>query len=108
MGNADESSGDGWRYRGRGLIQLTGKDNYMRCSQFMFDDNTLLDSPEVVAQPYYALHSACWFWKSNGLNDLADQQDMKMLTRRINGGYNGLEDRIKHYNHALEVLQDLH
>lgn len=105
MGNGPESSGEGYRFRGRGLIQLTGKDNYRRCSQFLFEDDTLLQQPDVLVQPYYALHSACWFWYANKLNALADAQDIKMLTKRINGGFIGLEDRIKHYNHAIEILQ---
>lgn len=105
MGNGDEASGEGWRYRGRGLIQLTGKSNYTRCSEFLFQDHTLLEQPDCLTQPYYALHSACWFWTANKLNELADAQDMRMLTKRINGGFIGLEDRVKHYNHALEVLQ---
>ena len=105
MGNGDESTGDGWKFRGRGLIQLTGRSNYTKCSQAFFDDSTLVDNPDILSQPYYALNSACWFWNSNNLNALADAQDIKMLTKRINGGFIGLEDRIKHYNHAIEVLQ---
>lgn len=105
MGNGSEESGEGYKFRGRGLIQLTGKSNYQRCSQFMFEDDTLINQPDVLTQPYYALHSACWFWHANKLNELADQQDIKMLTKRINGGFIGLEDRIKHYNHAIEILQ---
>jgi putative chitinase len=105
MGNGPESSGEGYKFRGRGLIQLTGKDNYRRCSEYLFEDWTLLEVPDCLTQPYYALHSACWFWSANKLNTLADQQDIRMMTKRINGGFIGLEDRVKHYNHALEVLQ---
>lgn len=105
MGNGPETSGEGWKFRGRGLIQLTGKDNYRRCSEYLFEDWTLLEVPDCLTQPYYALHSACWFWSANKLNTLADQQDIRMMTKRINGGFIGLEDRVKHYNHALEVLQ---
>lgn len=105
MGNGNEQSGEGWKFRGRGLIQLTGKSNYTRCSQSMFGDSTLIESPDVLTQPYYAIHSACWFWTSNGLNELADAQDLKMMTKKINGGFIGLDDRVKHYNHALEILQ---
>lgn len=105
MGNGDEASGEGWKFRGRGLIQLTGKSNYTKCSQAFFDDLTLLDQPEILIQPYYALNSACWFWNANKLNDLADAQDIKMMTKKINGGFIGLEDRIHHYNHAVDVLQ---
>lgn len=105
MGNGDEASGDGWKYRGRGLIQLTGKDNYTRCSKAFFDDDTLLNDPDLLLQPYYALNSACWFWNENNLNKLADEQNIKMMTKKINGGFIGLEDRIAHYNHAVDVLQ---
>jgi putative chitinase len=105
MGNGNEQSGEGWKFRGRGLIQLTGKSNYTRCSQAMFGDSTLLENPDVLTQPYYAIHSACWFWTSNGLNELADAQDLRMMTKKINGGFIGLDDRVKHYNHALEILQ---
>lgn len=105
MGNGDEASGEGWKYRGRGLIQLTGKANYTACSKDMFDDNTLVDNPDILLDPTYAIHSACWFWNKNGLNALADAQDIKTMTKKINGGFIGLEDRIHHYNHAVEVLQ---
>ena len=104
MGNGDEASGEGFKYRGRGLIQLTGKANYTQCSKDMFDDNTLVENPDILLDPLYALHSACWFWNKNNLNALADAQDMKTLTKRINGGDIGLQDRINHYNHALHVL----
>lgn len=105
MGNGDEASGEGWKYHGRGLIQLTGKSNYAKFSQAAFEDNTILDNPDHVAQPYYALYSACWFWNEHSLNDLADAQDIKQMTRKINGGYIGLDERIHNYQHALQVLQ---
>jgi putative chitinase len=105
MSNGDEASGDGWKFRGRGLIQLTGKHNYTKCSEAFFDDHTLLEQPDILVQPYYALNSACWFWNANKLNELADAQDIKMMTKKINGGFIGLEDRIKHYNHAVDILQ---
>jgi putative chitinase len=102
MGNGDESSGDGFRYCGRGLIQLTGKENY---SWFAAS----LEIPVEEASEYLetfegAVQSACWFWETNNLNVQADAGDIKLMTRKINGGYIGLEDRIKHYNHALHVL----
>lgn len=102
MGNGDEASGDGFRYCGRGLIQLTGKDNY---SWFAAS----LEIPVEEASEYLetfegAVQSACWFWESNNLNQWADKGDILTLTKRINGGTIGLEDRIKHYNHALHVL----
>jgi putative chitinase len=104
MGNGDEHSGEGWKYRGRGLIQLTGKDNYKRFSHAAFDDDTILDNPDLLLEPYYALHSACWFWNDKMLNDYADTQDLVTMTKKINGGTIGLDDRIHHYNHVVEVL----
>lgn len=102
MGNGPEESGDGFRYRGRGLIQLTGKENY---SWFAAS----LEIPVEEAAEYLetfegAAQSACWFWEMNNLNRWADDGDMLTLTKRINGGTIGLEDRIKHYKHALHVL----
>jgi putative chitinase len=104
MGNGDEASGEGYRYRGRGPIQLTGKDNYTACSDFLFQDDTLLQNPDMLLDPEYALHSACWFWWKNDLNNYADSADLVTMTKRINGGTIGLEDRIKHYNHAMEIF----
>jgi putative chitinase len=104
MGNGDEHSGEGWKYRGRGLIQLTGKDNYRRFSHAAFDDDTILDNPDLLLEPYYALHSACWFWNDKMLNDYADTQDLVTMTKKINGGTIGLDDRIHQYNHVVEVL----
>ncbi len=102
MGNGDERSGDGWKYRGRGLIQLTGKDNY---TWFAASIEESVDETVKFLETYEgAVQSACWFWESNNLNALADKMDVKMLTKRINGGYIGLEDRIKHINHAVHVL----
>lgn len=106
MGNGPESSGEGWKYRGRGPIQLTGKDNYTRFAKEMFDDwQNVVDNPDwITADRDFALMSAIWFWNNNKLNQWADSGDMKELTRRINGGYNGLEDRIKHYNESMDLL----
>lgn len=102
MGNGPESSGDGWRYRGRGLIQLTGRANYQ---QFADSIGAKIEQiPEYLETFQGAVQSACWFWESNNLNVLADAGDIRMLTKRINGGFIGLDDRIKHYHHALEVL----
>ena len=102
MGNGPEESGDGFRYCGRGLIQLTGKTNY---EEFATSIETPVEQiPEYLATFEGAAQSACWFWEKNNLNKWADTGDIKELTRRINGGYIGLEDRIKHYNHALHVL----
>lgn len=99
MGNGPEESGDGWKYRGRGLIQLTGKNNYIRCmSDLNIKDPTYFETPEG------AVHSSCWFWQINKLNKLADEKNIKEMTRIINGGYNGLDDRINHYDHIVDVL----
>ena len=102
MGNGDEASGDGWKYRGRGLIQLTGADNY---AAFSLDaDNEALVNPDSVAEPELAALSAGWFWKKNGLNALADAKDIVGMTRRINGGTNGLDDRQMRYSRLISVL----
>jgi putative chitinase len=108
MGNGPEPSGDGWKFRGRGLLQLTGKDNYLNCSKFMFQDETLLENPDILLDSYYAIHSACWFWHKNNLNQYADSGDFVTMTKKINGGTIGLEDRKKHYAHAVEVLSGSH
>ena len=102
MGNGPEESGDGWRYCGRGLIQLTGKNNYT-----FFAGS--LDIPVEEASEYLqtfegAVQSACFFWEQNKLNQWADAGDILTLTKRINGGTIGLEDRIKHYEHALHIF----
>jgi putative chitinase len=102
MGNGDEASGDGYRYCGRGLIQLTGKNNYQSFADSLEMD--VEDVPEYLATFEGAAQSACWFWESNNLNQWADKGDILTLTKRINGGTIGLDDRIKHYQHALHVL----
>jgi len=99
MGNGPESSGDGWRYRGRGLIQITGKDNYLRCLAALEQDN-----PDWLETPEGAAESAVWFWTANRLNEPADLGDIKKTSKIINGGYHGLEDRISRYEQALAVL----
>jgi putative chitinase len=104
MGNSTEESGEGYRYRGRGPIQLTGKSNYTECSDFLFQDDTLIKDPDMLLDPEYALHSACWFWLKNALNNYADSADLVTMTKRINGGTIGLDDRIKHYNEAIHLL----
>ena len=102
MGNGDEASGDGFRYCGRGLIQLTGKDNY---SWFAASLEIPVEEAAEYLQTFEgAVQSACWFWETNNLNNQADAGDIKLMTKKINGGYIGLEDRIKHYEHALHVF----
>jgi putative chitinase len=102
MGNGSEGSGDGWRYCGRGLIQLTGKNNYQAFADSL--EMPVEDVPEYLATFEGAAQSACWFWETNNLNRFADKGDIRGLTKAINGGYIGLEDRINHYEHALHVL----
>jgi len=102
MGNGPEESGDGYRYCGRGLIQLTGKNNYQAFADSI--EITPEEVSEYLATFEGAVQSACWFWEANNLNQWADKGDMIMLTKKINGGTIGLEDRINHYNHILHVL----
>jgi putative chitinase len=106
MGNGPESSGDGYKYRGRGPIQLTGKSNYTAFAKEMFENwQEVVDNPDWVTwDKDFALMSAIWFWNKTGLNKEADIGDIKTMTRKINGGYIGLEDRIKHYNEAIHLL----
>ena len=102
MGNRDEASGDGYRFRGRGCIQLTGHANYYHAGQALGEDFVM--QPDLVATPMYAALSAGFFWNTHKLNVLADNRDIKMMTKRINGGFIGLADRERHYNEALVVL----
>ncbi len=94
--------GDGSKYRGRGLIQITGRTNYAACGEALGLD--LLSKPELLELPQHAAMSATWFWSMKGLNTLADQGDLVKITRRINGGLNGLADRQALYDKALKVL----
>lgn len=103
MGNGPESSGDGFRFRGRGLIQLTGKENYTRCGASLGKD--LVKDPSYLESPEGAARSAGWFWNKNGLNRLADTGDIVTNTKRINGGTNGLADRKHHYEAALRLYR---
>lgn len=103
MGNGPEESGDGFRYCGRGLIQLTGKENYSWFAASL--EMAVEDVPEYLGTFEGAVQSACWFWESNNLNQYADKGDILTMTKRINGGTIGLEDRKKHYAHAMHVLQ---
>jgi putative chitinase len=102
MGNGDEHSGDGYRYCGRGLVQLTGKDNYSWFAASL--EMPVEDVPEYLSTFEGAVQSACWFWETNNLNQWADKDDILTMTKRINGGTIGLEDRKKHYEHAKHVF----
>ena len=102
MKNGDEYSGDGFRFRGRGLIQLTGRDNYTRFAEAL--DMSLEDTVRYLETPNGAVASAGWFWDNNKLNQFCDKDDFVTLTKRINGGTIGLEDRKHHYHIALQSL----
>ncbi len=102
MGNRDEASGDGYRFRGRGCIQLTGHANYFHAGKALGVDFVM--EPDLVATPKYAAMTAGWFWSTHGCNEAAEAQDWVKLTKKINGGTIGLEDRIKHTKQALEAL----
>jgi putative chitinase len=102
MGNGSEASGDGWNYRGRGIFQLTGKDNYARCGAKLGID--LIEHPDLVAGPEIAARSAAWFWDRNGLNSFADTGDIVGMTKKINGGTLGLQERIALFGIAKQVL----
>lgn len=94
--------GDGVRYKGRGLIQITGRHNYEECGRYLGVD--LVEEPERLEEPELACRSAAWFWQSHGLNELADKQDFLRITKKINGGTNGWNERQKYYQRALEVI----
>ncbi|MNJ16333.1 Chitinase class I [compost metagenome] len=102
LGNKEP--GDGAKFCGRGLIQVTGRVNYGSASRALFGDDRLIDHPELLEQPEWAAKSATWYWSTRSLNALADADRFTELTRRINGGTNGLEDRKARYRQALKVL----
>lgn len=102
MGNRDEASGDGFRFRGSGFLQLTGHSNFFHAGQALGEDFVM--QPELVRTPKYAAMTAGWFWQTHKLNQYADSRDFLMMTKKINGGTIGLDDRIKHINHALDII----
>jgi len=102
LGNTEEADGDGQKYRGRGLIQITGRANYMACGEGLGLD--LIKQPELLEKPQHACMSAAWFWATKGLNTLADAGQFDKITQRINGGQNGAADRQALYAQALKVL----
>ena len=103
LGNTEP--GDGTKFRGRGLIQITGRSNYDACGDALGLD--LLRQPELLEEPVNACRSACWFWKKRGLNELADSGGFELITRRINGGLNGYADRIAYFRRAQQTLGDV-
>ena len=102
MGNRNEASGDGFRFRGRGCIQLTGHSGYYHAGQALGVDFVM--NPDLVSTPKYAVLTAGWFWSTHGCNQLAEAADWTGLTKRINGGTIGLNERISHTVHALAVF----
>ncbi len=102
MGNGDEASGDGWKYRGRGLIQLTGKNNYAAASQALNHD--FINDPNALLEPDWAALSAAWFWNTHGCNELADKSDYTGVTKTINGGTHGLDTRIVYTKQAIKIM----
>jgi putative chitinase len=102
MGNGNEASQDGWKYRGRGLIQITGKNNYVSFGEAIGRD--LTDDPSYLETPEGASRSAAWFWNVNNLNRFADRKDITGCSRAVNGGTNGLEERKRYYAHGLDVI----
>jgi putative chitinase len=107
LGNTLQRDGDGQRYKGRGPIQITGHDNVLACSQALFHDDRLLQFPELLEDPAIGARSAGWFWKTNGLNELADfpsQTNFERITKRINGGYNGMSNRLQLWASCKKVF----
>jgi len=107
MGNGDEASKDGWKYRGRGYIQLTGKNNYVAFGKAINEDLTM--NPDIVATPKYALISAAWYWNSRSLNPIADNGSsldiVKLITKKINGGTIGLDERYHNFTTIYNILK---
>ncbi len=101
MGNGDENSGDGWKYKGRGLIQLTGKENYQKFGEAHGID--AVNNPDLLLDPKWALTSAAWYWRKRKINRYADQDDIHMVTKRVNGGTHGLSHR-QHYLDEFKKL----
>ena len=102
LGNTPEADGDGQKFKGRGLIQVTGRANYEAYKQYCGFD--VVKQPELLAKPVGAIRSSMWFWKTKGLNELADRDEFTAITKHINGGTNGIEDRRKYLARAKKVL----
>ena len=111
MGNGSEASGDGWKYRGRGLIQLTGKNNYLKFSKWYNDSKIFVDNPDLLLQPQFVVLSAFFYFDVNNLNSyIVDNENAynicKCITKKINGGYNGLEERFRLYKKIRELYNE--
>jgi len=105
MGNGVETTGDGWKFRGRGIIQITGKDNYRNCSKTLYGSEALLlETPDLLLEIDGAVRSACWYWNSRSINSDADRGDVLAMTKKINGGTHGLNDRQRRYSLCMSVL----
>lgn len=104
MNNGDESSGDGWKYRGRGILQATGKFNYSKFSQWYFGDDRCITDPDLMLDPTVSVAFVCWFWTTNNINRHADREDTTAVTKIINGGTHGLPDRLARYATAKKLL----
>jgi len=102
LGNGDTASGDGWRYRGRGAIQLTGKTNYSEFAKSI--GKTLEETVAYLETMEGAIESACWFWNSRDINETCDDDDIVLMTKKVNGGTNGLEERTTHYKNNKKIL----
>jgi putative chitinase len=105
MGNGGEASGDGWKYRGRGPVQCTGRNNYTTFSKEIYGDTRIVDNPDLVTEDKgVGLMAAVWFWSKNNLNKYADKGDVIGMTKVINGGHHGLADRQARYDLAMKIL----
>ena len=97
-------AGDGVKFKGRALIQITGRDNYRKCSQALLGNDMLLNDPTLLEEPQLAVEAACWFWQTHGLNLIADTDNINLITNRINGGYKGLASRLDFYKKAKQFI----
>lgn len=104
LGNGPEASGEGYKYRGRGILQLTGKENYAKLSAALNKGDELIKNPDLVSEPEYALYSACWYWKSRNINAAADRDDVEAVTKLVNGGLIGIEDRKEKTKKLKEII----
>lgn len=105
LGNsANVAVGDGWKYRGRGIMQITGKENYLKCSITLYGDDRLVQKPDLLLEPEYALAAACWYWNSRKLNSYADEGDNNTISVKINGGTIGLAERNAKFSEYLALL----
>ena len=104
MGNGDEASGDGWKYRGAGIIQITGRQNMETFFKAFYPQTWQTCTPAMLLDPYTGIAAACWFWQTRNLNRVSDREDVEAATRLINGGTNGLDDRKNRYVAAKKLL----